>query len=480
MSDMGKQETGRPDGRHGVVVVGAGHTGQDVARRVVHVMSVTLIEKELPEGELQEGLTDARYIRGDGTSGLVLKEAGIDACYAFIATTRNDDVNLEASRLAVKARVPEVLCRLRDPSRVHEAVALGARAVSAPEAMASAIVSRIPGVVVTTSQVGLGQGDILQVLVLPGSPVVGNQIKDIATRAYLIAAIYRDGHLVIPHGDTVINAGDQVLLVGEPETLGAVASYFRLGGAQFPRQFGRTVMLWAPPDDATTTEEARWLREVTSTASFMRVALPDEPAGTSEPWPVHLLADGMRGDGSATPQALSPLLKVQPGIYVLPPPKRGLLKERGMASVRSLLDVAHAPLLIARGTHPYSRILVAVADSASSWRGLELAFDIARLLGSRVTAVHVSPPRFIGGDRAEETAKKVQARVNELARLFEVDLECLLMEGNPVREVQKLAEDHELLVVARGRGQSNSYLQPDIGLRMVLGCPCSAILLTRD
>lgn len=471
---------GSTDDRQGVIVIGGGETGADIVRRLAHVLAVTLVELEVEAPEVVRTTPNARFIKGDGTSMIVLKEAGVFEARTLIATTYNDDVNIEASRLAVQCGVPEVLCRLGEPSRVKEALAVGAVPLSAPAAMASAIVSRIPGVVVTTSQVGLGQGDILQVRVLAGSPVVGNEIKDIATREYLVAAVYREGDLIVPHGDTVIHAGDQVLLVGDPKTLGAVASYFRLGGAQFPHQFGQNVVIWADPGNTALLEEARWIREVTKTSGLMRVAMPDEPAATAEPWPLHLDPSGVRRDGSATPIGLEPVFESRPGLFVLAPPKRGVFKERGMAPLRSLLDQVQAPMLIARGTQPYERILVAVAESASSWRGLELAFDIARLLDSKVTAVHVSPPRFIGGERADEIARGVQSRVNELGRLYEVEIECLLVEGNPVREIEKLAADHELLVVARGLEQSDTYLAPDVGLRMVLGAPCSAILLTRD
>jgi len=484
MSDEEAQESAavavaRQD-RRGVIVLGAGVTGTDVIRRLVHVLPVTAIDLEIDPGNPPLGFDNVRLIRGDGTSRLVLNEAQLGSARAFIATTYDDDVNFEAARLAVAAHVPEVICRLNDPSREAEALSVGARPVSSANAMASALVSRIPGVVTTTSEVGLGQGDILQVRVLPGSPVVGNQIRHVATREYLVGAIYRDGKLVVPHGDTVIEAGDQVLLVGEPSTLGAVAEYFRLGGAQFPHQFGQSVVIWAREEEARVYDEARWIRGVTKTSTLLRVAPPDAPDGTSEPWPVPLLASGTRPDGSASPEGLAKVEAARPGLYVIEPPVRTLFGDSRRAPLRSLIDVAQAPILLARGTFPYERILVAVTESASSWRGLELAVDIARLLGSRITAVHVTPPRFIGGDRAQEVAERVKSRVGELGRLFEVDIDCQLVEGNPVREVGKLAESHQLLVVARGRAQSNTYLEPDVGLRMVLGCACSAIVLTRD
>lgn len=453
----------------------------DVAQRTARVLPVTVLDKNLSIDALPEPLQGARFIRGDATSLLVLREAGVHDAYALIAATSEDDANIEACRLAVECGVPEVLCRLTDPSRSGEAVAVGAQIVTGHHAMAGALTAQLPGVVVTTSEVGLGQGDILQVRVLAGSPVVGNTIKDVATREYLVAAIYREGELVVPHGDTIIEAGDQVLLVGRPDTLRAVAEYFRLGGAQFPHQFGRAIIVWDPAltADPAVYEEARWIREITGTADYLRAASPQSPEAKVEPWPVELgVAPGRAGRVALS--AMKGVLAANPGIFVVPPASQRLFRERGMRALRSLLDVAPSPLLIARGSHPYRRILVAVSASASSWRGLELALDIARLLDAEITAVHVAPPGFIGGDKAAESAGRIGERVKQLGRLYDVPIEFRLIEGNPIHKVLALCANSQLLVVARARHQSDSYIQPDVGLRMALGARCSAMLLSWD
>lgn len=480
-SDVSPADTTQDPPRRGLIVVGAGPTGMDVVRRTSRVLPVTVLDRYLSADELPAPLEGARFIKGDGTSMLVLREAGIEDAYALVAATSDDDVNIEACRLAVERGVPEVLCRLKEPDRIHDARAVGAQVVTAPTAMAGALTAQLPGVVVTTSEVGLGQGDILQVRVLTGSPVVGHAIKEVATREYLVAAIYRDGDLVVPHGDTVIEAGDQVLLVGPPDALHAVAEYFRLGGAQFPHQYGRSVMVWDPDGaaDAALYDEARWIREITDTADFLRVAAPNAPEVTEEPFPVELTAPPRR-TGRVPARAFEQVFAAHPGLFVLPPASQSMLREEGMGAVRSLMNVAPSPILIARGSHPYHRILVPVTASEISFLGLELAVDIARLLGASIRAVHVAPPRFIGGEKAKETAQRVSDRVTQLGRLYGLPIEFVHLEGNPIRQVLKLCADSQLLVVARSQGRTDTYIQPDVGLRMALGTRCSAILLSRE
>ncbi len=454
-----------------LIVVGAGPTGIGIVHRTSHITSVTLVDPDPAAFDLwdEHELDGVHKVVGDATSRLVLDEAGISQAFAVVAATSEDDVNIETCRLAVEADVPEVLCRLTDPGRREEVMAIGAQPVTAPMAMAGALTARLPGVAVTTSEVGLGEGEILQVRVMPGSLVIGRPIAEIATREYLVAAIYRDGELVVPHGDTKVQAHDQVLLVGEPDTLRAIADYFRLGAARFPHQFGRSIVVC---DRGETTErEARWLADLADIRSLYRVETASSPPGGADDMTPILVPRS--GD------PLPALWDVHPGLYVIDPPGRGFWK-RCTNTVAALLAREKRPMLIARGSSPWNRILVPVTDSPTSWRGLELAVDIARLVGAQITALHVSQPRFLAGSLGEERTAAVERAVADVARLYDVEFAVQVEEGNSIVTAAKIAGDHDLVVTARRPGQRDSYFRPDVGLRIADAVPCSAVLLNSE
>lgn len=466
-SELGIESTRRT----GLIVVGAGPTGLKVVRRTGKVTAVTVIDKSFSdEVRALEG-EGVRLVEGDATSLLVLREAGIELAHSLLAATSEDEVNIEACRLAVEAGVPEVICRITDPEDCDRAMAVGAQPVTAPMAMAGSLTARLPGVVTTTSEVGMGEGEILQVRVMSGSLVIGRPLMEFATREYLVAAIYREGTLIVPHGDTCVKEGDQVLLVGEPDTLRAIADYFRLGAAQFPRQFGYSVVLWNEHNDTRAINEAHWLADISRVKSCYRLFEP----GRSP----------VRGDSRFVPLALGapprdpfePLADVHPGIYVVEPPRRGLFNNRSLGTLGALLDRSSSPILIARGTTPYKRILVPVTDSPTSWRGLELAVDIARLMDAKITALHVAQPRFVGGDSGERRTELVVKNIEDIARLYGLHFEVRVEEGNSIKRAAAIAADHQLVVAARRRNQPDSYFRPDVGLRIALAAPCSAVLL---
>lgn len=460
--------------RSGLVVLGAGATGLAVVDRIAHIIDVTLIDKDA--SRLEDGVADpsARRLRGDGTSALVQREAGVREASAFIACTADDETNIEASRIAVELGVPSVICRLLDSRRKSAVMALGAQPVTGKQAMAGALLARLPGVVATTSEVGLGQGEILQVRVMPGSLVIGRTIAEVATREYLVAAIYRAGELIVPHGDTRVDAGDQVLLVGEPETLRAIADYFRLGGAQFPLQFGRSVVLWDPADERKTFDEAQWIADLSGITRFHRVVPYGTPMAVDPPSPTPVPL------GPTALELPDPMLATKPGVLVIEAPQRTVLGLQDALPLRTLYNRARSPVLLSRGTHPYRSILVPVGGTATSWHGLDLAIDVARMMGARITALHCTQPQFLGGSLGAERATAVVDKVETVAALYGLELDLKVIEGNPVRAVAKEAVDHELVVVARRRNQPDSYFRPDVGLRIALQVPCSALLLSFD
>jgi Trk K+ transport system NAD-binding subunit/nucleotide-binding universal stress UspA family protein len=459
--------------RAGLIVVGAGPTGLEVVRRTSKITAVTLVDKSFSEQVRALESDGVRLVEGDATSALVLGEAGASQAHSLLAATSEDAANIEACRLAVDFGIPEVICRITDPADLERAMAVGAQPVTGPVAMASALTARLPGVVTTTSEVGMGEGEILQVRVMPGSLVIGRPLAELATREYLVAAIYRRGELVVPHGDTAVEEGDQVLLVGQPDTLRAIADYFRLGAAQFPRQFGYSLVLWDERGDPRTRQEAEWLADVSQIGSCYRLVEPREGGTLHED-------DRFRPLALGAPPAdpFEPVTDIHPAVYVVEPPRTGLFNNRSLGTLGALLDRTSSPILIARGTTPYRRILVPVTDSPTSWRGLELAVDIARLMDAKITALHVAQPRFLGGDTGDARTEAVVKNIEEIAQLYGLHFEVRVVEGNSISTAAKVAADHQLVVAARRRNQPDSYFRPDVGLRIALAAPCSAVLLS--
>lgn len=415
-----------------IILAGAGQTGQELARRLVSDWTVVVVDLDASK---QEKLPEVEFFAGDATSSLVLQKAMGEGAMAAVAVTGRDDVNLEFCRLArVLHKIPRVLACLRQSDQTSAFDQLGVVTLSRPDAVVSALQSRLEHKR-TTSEVGLGKGEIVEVTVLPHSPVIGKRMLDLSPQSWLVAAIYRKGQLVVPHGQTTIEEGDNVLLVGDPAILPSIANFFRAGQSEFPLQFGGYVVAQSPQVWA----EATYLSEHT-----------------------HALGCVQHSQ--------------DPGCLVMHPPQPNWRQYLGLEPKKFILSVeaARVPVLLARGTYPYDDILVAVSPGAL--REVELAIDVARVLGiKRISAAVVLPPAIVTGvDRIEQLRSALQGAV-KMGELYRVEVAAVALEGNPVSQILQFARRYRLLVMGH-RPSRHSLTKPDVSRLILSRSPISTLV----
>ena len=110
--------------------------------------------------------------------------------------------------------------------------------VNTNEILASRLLDYLPNVPVIAQNVGVGEGEIMEVLVPFGSSFVYRHIGAIEQKNWRIVAIYRDRKLVMPSRRRMIQPNDTLLLVGEPAVLKSVYRAIKRELGQFPEPFG--------------------------------------------------------------------------------------------------------------------------------------------------------------------------------------------------------------------------------------------------
>jgi trk system potassium uptake protein TrkA len=59
-----------------------------------------------------------------------------------------------------------------------------------------------------------GKARLAEVTLAEGSPAIGKELTDLGLpRESTVVAVLRDGHVVVPRGDTVLHQGDEVLVL---------------------------------------------------------------------------------------------------------------------------------------------------------------------------------------------------------------------------------------------------------------------------
>jgi hypothetical protein len=116
--------------------------------------------------------------------------------------------------------------------------------INANEILASRLLDYLPNVPVIAQNVGIGEGEIMEVLVPFGSSFVYRHIGVIEQKNWRIVAIYRNRKLVMPSRRRMIQPNDLLVLVGDPAVLRSVYRAIKRELGQFPEPFGSNLYLY--------------------------------------------------------------------------------------------------------------------------------------------------------------------------------------------------------------------------------------------
>lgn len=116
--------------------------------------------------------------------------------------------------------------------------------VNSSEILSSRLLDYLPNVPVIAQNVGIGEGEIMEVMVPFGSSFVYRHIGVIEQKNWRIVAIYRNRKLVMPSRRRMIQPNDLLVLVGEPHVLKSVYRAIKRELGQFPEPFGSNLYLY--------------------------------------------------------------------------------------------------------------------------------------------------------------------------------------------------------------------------------------------
>ena len=116
--------------------------------------------------------------------------------------------------------------------------------INSKEIVSSRFLDYMPNVPVIAQNVGLGEGEIMEVLVPFGSSFVYRHIGAIEQKNWRIVAVYRNRKLIMPSRRRMIQPNDLLVLIGEAAVLKSVYKSIKREIGQFPEPFGTNLLLY--------------------------------------------------------------------------------------------------------------------------------------------------------------------------------------------------------------------------------------------
>ncbi len=216
-----------------VIIGGGGRTGTQLATLLVaqnhevHLIEyrrdvLARLHRELPTQVIFEGFP---------TDPLMLEQAGIQRADMVAACTGDDADNLAFCFLAgSRYQVPRTIARINNPRNAwlfDQKFHVDA-AVNQAEIMASLIEEEMSaGAMMTLLKLHRGHYSLVEERIPPGARALGLPIKDMPLPDNcVIAAIIRQGEIVVPRGLSTFEVGDEVLAVTDDAGAAELARLF--------------------------------------------------------------------------------------------------------------------------------------------------------------------------------------------------------------------------------------------------------------
>lgn len=210
-----------------VVVVGAGEVGSNIAASLADTHEVVVIDRDRDRVESLTYSLDVLAIEGDGANVGTLRDATIADADLLIASTDDDETNIVTCGTAETLGDAFAISRVKntqylDTWRGAPEGAFGVDFMVCTVLLAAQSIVRVIGLPAAQDVDSFADGAVrmAQFEVPTDSPVAGQTVQE-ADRfeALTFAAIVRDDDIVVPRGETGIESGDDLVVIGRPKSV---------------------------------------------------------------------------------------------------------------------------------------------------------------------------------------------------------------------------------------------------------------------
>ena len=135
------------------------------------------------------------------------------------------------------------------------------------EVLANGMVEKLPNVPVLAQNIGLRQGEIMEIRIPFGSSYAYRYIGSIEQKEWKIFGLYRNQKMITIRPSLVLKPNDVILVIGKPDVLMQVYNVIGKTQGQFPMPFGKNIYLYLDlylQDDESikkAIDEAKYLNQ---------------------------------------------------------------------------------------------------------------------------------------------------------------------------------------------------------------------------
>ncbi|MDO8413508.1 MAG: Trk system potassium transporter TrkA [Gallionellaceae bacterium] len=248
-----------------ILILGAGQVGSTVAESLVsEANDITVVDTDPAKLRMLQDRFDLRTLVGNASHPSVLTQAGIADADMLLAVTQSDEVNMVACKLAASLHnTPTKIARIRATDYLMHPEIFSDQNFCVdfsicPEQILTEYICKLIEFPEALQVLEFAHGlvSLVAVRVVADGPLVGKALRNLREHAphieARVAAIFRHDGPIIPQGDTVIEAGDELFFIAATENIRTVLKELRrmdkpakrvmiVGGGNIGRRLARAL-----------------------------------------------------------------------------------------------------------------------------------------------------------------------------------------------------------------------------------------------
>jgi trk system potassium uptake protein len=223
-----------------IIILGAGQVGITVADNLAsEANDITIVDLDTERLRSLQDHLDIRTVAGHASHPDVLRKAGAEDADLVLAVTNSDETNMIACQVAYTLfHTPTKIARVRSAEylncpQLFCQEALPVDVLISPEQLVTDSIQRLietPGALQVLDFAN-GRIRLVAVKAFYGGPLVGHALNELPQRMpgieARVAAIFRHGRAIVPQGDTVIEADDEIFYIAAAEHIHKVMGELR-------------------------------------------------------------------------------------------------------------------------------------------------------------------------------------------------------------------------------------------------------------
>lgn len=207
-----------------IVIVGAGKLGLKVTEALLGGdQAVTIIDQDEAVLQKLSSHLDVMTVNANAKEIKILKSLGIATYDYLIAVTGDDDTNIVIASFAKKLGCSKVIARIRNPEHMDQLgfikEHMGIDSIVNPDLAITVEIYKylVEKYTLSNGIFSSGKVSLLEFGTDKMPRLIGVSMRDIGSvlENMLVVAISRNGKVIIPHGDTVIQEDDGLYVIGE-------------------------------------------------------------------------------------------------------------------------------------------------------------------------------------------------------------------------------------------------------------------------